>query len=62
MRRDLQELVISPFLVENLSGVPIAWLYRPRPIRRWKDWLRQFSPPFGICWACCWCWICSAVS
>jgi hypothetical protein len=43
MRRDLQELVISPFLVENLSGVPIAWLYRPRPIRRWKDWLRQFS-------------------
>lgn len=43
MRRDLQELVISPFLVENLSGVPIAWLYRPRPIRRWKDRLRQFS-------------------
>ncbi|MFS8911242.1 hypothetical protein NW841_08900 [Synechococcus sp. H60.3] len=43
MRRDLQELVISPSLVENLSGVPIDWLYRPRPVRRWKDWLRQFS-------------------
>ncbi|MFT0812612.1 hypothetical protein [Synechococcus sp. OH20] len=43
MRRDLQELVISPFQVQSLSGVPVAWLYRPRPVRRWKDWLRQFS-------------------
>jgi len=43
MRRDLQELVISPSLVEKLSGVPIDWLYRPRPVRRWKDWLHQFS-------------------
>ncbi len=43
MQRDLQELVISPVQVENLSGVPVAWLYRPRPVRRWKDWLQQFS-------------------
>ncbi|MFS8864719.1 FlxA-like family protein [Synechococcus sp. H55.9] len=43
MRRDLQELVISPFQVQSLSGVPVAWLYRPRPVCRWKDWLRQFS-------------------
>ncbi len=43
MQRDLQELVISPVQVQSLSGVPIAWLYRPRPVRRWKDWLRQFS-------------------
>jgi len=43
MRRDLQELLISPFQVQSLSGMPVAWLYRPRPVRRWKDWLRQFS-------------------
>ncbi len=43
MQRDLQELVISPVQVENLSGVPVAWLYRPRPGRCWKDWLQQFS-------------------
>ncbi|MGY2752913.1 hypothetical protein ACVW0Q_001207 [Thermostichus sp. MS-CIW-21] len=43
MQRDLQELVISPIQVENLSGVPVAWLYRPRPVRHWKDWLQQFS-------------------
>jgi hypothetical protein len=43
MRWDLQELVISPIQVENLSGVPVAWLYRPRPVRHWKDWLQQFS-------------------
>ncbi len=43
MQRDLQELVISPVQVENLSGIPVAWLYRPRPGRCWKDWLQQFS-------------------
>lgn len=43
MQRDLQELLISPFQVQSLSGMPVAWLYRPRPVRRWKDWLRQFS-------------------
>ncbi|MFS8872225.1 hypothetical protein NW870_04175 [Synechococcus sp. R50.1] len=43
MQRDLQELIISPAQVESLSQVPVAWLYRPQPARRFKDRLRQFS-------------------
>ncbi len=43
MQQDIQELVISPVQVESLSQVPVAWLYRPRPVRRFKDRLRQFA-------------------
>ncbi len=43
MQQDLRELIISPVQVESLSQVPVAWLYRPRPVRRLKDRLLQFS-------------------
>ncbi len=48
MQQDLQELLISPEQLENLSQVPVAWLYRPQPTPHFKDRLGQFSAFWGF--------------